>query len=99
LGKDLYQHFGSVYRDKGRFCIILLSKHYERKLWTNHELKQAQARAFSQREEYILPVKLDDTEIPGINATVGYEDLREKNVEEIAAIFMNKLKIYNEQAS
>ncbi|MBO1223641.1 MAG: GNAT family N-acetyltransferase [Candidatus Scalindua sediminis] len=92
LGKDLYQHLHFVYRDSAKFCVIFLSKDYERKLWTNHELKQAQARAFLQREEYILPIKIDDTEIPGINPTIGYVDIRSKTVEEIADLLMTKLK-------
>jgi len=92
LGKDLYQHLQFIYRDSAKFCVIFLSKDYERKLWTQHELKQAQARAFLQQEEYILPIKIDDTEIPGINSTVGYVDLRSKTVEEIADLLMAKLK-------
>lgn len=92
LGKDLYQHLQSVYRDSAKFCVIFLSENYARKLWTQHELKQAQARAFKQREEYILPVKIDDTEIPGINPTVSYVDLRSKTVEEIAELLMTKLR-------
>src|SRR5437868_3081120 len=54
-GKDLYQHLQLVYRDKARYCIILVSQAYASKLWTRHELKQAQARAFRESREYILP--------------------------------------------
>jgi ribosomal protein S18 acetylase RimI-like enzyme len=90
-GKDLFQHFQVVYRDRARYCVVFLSQHYAKRLWTNHELRQAQARAFTQRAEYILPVKLDDTEIPGINKTVGYEDLRRKSVQDIADILVAKL--------
>jgi hypothetical protein len=43
-GKDLYQHLQSVYRDKARYCVIFASKAYAAKLWTRHELKQAQSR-------------------------------------------------------
>jgi len=45
-GKDLYQHLQVVYRDRARYCIIFVSAAYARKVWTRHELKQAQARAF-----------------------------------------------------
>src|SRR2546429_9687107 len=71
-GKDLYQHLQSVYRDRAQYCLVFVSSHYARKLWAKHELRQAQARAFREHHEYILPVRLDDTEIPGLNATVGY---------------------------
>jgi GNAT superfamily N-acetyltransferase len=92
LGKDLYQHLQSIYRDRARFCVIFLSQNYARKLWTRHELKQAQARAFEQSVEYILPIKLDDTEIPGINRTVGYIDLRLKTIQDVADLLLAKLQ-------
>ena len=75
-GKDLYTHLSAIYKDKARYCIMFLSEHYACKLWTNHERESAQARALKEKEEYILPVRLDDTEIPGILGTLGCLDLR-----------------------
>jgi hypothetical protein len=69
LGKDLYQHLQHIYRDAADFCIIIVSKAYSEKRWTRHELKQAQTRAFLQNSEYILPLRIDDTELPGLNPT------------------------------
>lgn len=90
-GKDLYLHLQSVYRDHAKYCLIFVSKQYSQKLWTKHELKQAQARAFRENREYILPVRLDDTEIPGLNATVGYIDLRSHTIEELHQIVLQKV--------
>jgi len=90
-GKDLYVHLDEVYSAKARFCVMLLSEHYARKLWTNHERQSAQARAFQQREEYILPVRLDGTEIPGIRPTVGYVDLRHITMEHLVMLLEEKL--------
>ena len=94
-GKDLYQHLQSVYRDKAHYCVVFLSQAYAQKLWTRHELESAQARAFREHREYILPVKIDDTEIPGINETIGYIDLRSKSLEEIADMLVKKLSSQN----
>ena len=90
-GKDLYVHLSSVYKDQGRYCVMFLSEHYARNLWTNHERENAQARAFRENREYILPVRLDDTEIPGILPTVGYLDLRSITIEEIYEALVKKL--------
>lgn len=90
-GKDLYEYLADIYANHARFCIMLLSQNYERKLWTNHERKNAQARAFQEKEEYILPVKLDDTQIPGIRPTVGYIDLRTTTVDEVVKMILVKL--------
>lgn len=90
-GKDLYQHLQSIYRDKAQFCVVFLSRDYAKKLWTRHELEQAQARAFMENREYILPIRIDDTTIPGINETIGYIDLRLTTIEMIAEMFIKKL--------
>ena len=90
-GKDLYQHLQSVYRDRARYCLILVSAPYVAKLWTKHELRQAQARAFEESREYILPLRLDDTELPGLNATVGYIDLRQNDLRAVQDLVLRKV--------
>jgi hypothetical protein len=71
--------------------LIFVSRQYSQKLWTKHELQQAQARAFLEHREYILPVRLDDTDIPGLNATVGYVDLRTHTIEDLQELILQKL--------
>lgn len=92
-GKDLYVYLDNIYRKEAKFCVMFLSKHYAKKLWTNHERESAQARAFQQNEEYILPIKLDDTEIPGIRPTTGYLDGRIKTPKEICDLILKKLNV------
>ena len=53
------------------------------KVWPTPELRSAQARALSQSVEYILPVRFDETEIPGLLNTVGYVVFTEQGVEGI----------------
>ena len=90
-GKDLYAHFSSVYKDQAEYCVMFLSQYYAQKLWTNHERKNAQARAFEENREYILPVRLDDTEVPGIPKTIGFLDARLMTIEQIYEILVKKL--------
>jgi hypothetical protein len=86
-GKDLFQHLSEIYRKKAKFCIVFASKEYAEKSWTNHELKSAQARAFELKEqEYILPVRFDSTEIPGILPTAGYLDFHRHGAKGIARL-------------
>lgn len=92
-GRDLYQHLDEVYSKKARFCVMFLSAHYAAKAWTNQELKSAQARAFQENDGYILPLRLDDTVIPGIRATLGYLDLRKISVERAAQIAIQKIAV------
>lgn len=98
-GKNLHEHFSSVYKDQARYCVMFLSEHYARKLWTKHERQSAQARAFEESREYILPIRLDDTEIPGILGTLGYLDLRSMPIEEICQTLVEKLPGSTSQAT
>lgn len=90
-GKDLYEYLADIYTNQARYCIMLISSHYAKKLWITHERKSAQARAFRERSEYILPVRLDDTMIPGVPETIGYIDLRKTSVKELVDIILKKL--------
>lgn len=92
-GKDLYAHLDDVYRKRSRYCVMFLSKHYAAKLWTNHERKSAQARAFSESAEYVLPVRLDRTEIPGVPPTTGFLDGTALTPTDVANLVMKKLGI------
>lgn len=90
-GKDIYQHFADVFENKANFCIIFISNNYKNKLWANHELKNAQARAIKENREYILPARFDETELPGITHTTAYIDLRRHSPNEFADIIKKKL--------
>lgn len=90
-GTNLYDKLAEVYRTKALFCVLFISQHYAMKVWTNHERKSAQARAIEENREYVLPVRLDDTEIPGILPTTVYQDLRKISIEELAKITIKKV--------
>lgn len=89
-GKNLYTHLSEVYQKQARFCVMFLSQHYAQKLWTNHERSAAQARAFQENKEYILPIRLDNTDIPGLLPAIGY--LKWSNADSIANAIVKKLE-------
>lgn len=91
-GKDLYTHLNDIYQNRAKFTIIFISKYYSSKLWTNHECKSAQTRAFRERREYILPARFDDSEIPGLSQTIGYINLQKKSPSELCALILKKLR-------
>ncbi|MHB0866524.1 MAG: toll/interleukin-1 receptor domain-containing protein [Thermoleophilia bacterium] len=97
-GKDLYAHLTNVYRDNSKYCLMFVSEHYAKKQWTNHERKAAQARAFSENREYILPLRLDDSSVDGILDTTGFVDARSTPVDEIVEMLRTKVLKLNEQS-
>ena len=90
-GEDLHDYLDDVYRNKSKYCMLFISKHYKEKIWTNHERKSALSRALKEKSPYILPVRLDDTEIEGLRDTIRYIDGRIHEPEQIGAIFLKKL--------
>lgn len=93
-GTNLYDTLDTIYRLKAHYCVIFLSKHYASKVWTNHERQSAQARALMENREYILPVKLDSTEVPGIIPTIGYLDYEKVGHEGLVRATLEKLSRY-----
>jgi hypothetical protein len=91
-GKNLYTHLSEIYQNKARYCLMFVSANYAKKLWTRREREAAQARAFRENREYILPIRLDDTALPGVEETVGYIDLRTTSHEEVVRLLVSKLQ-------
>ena len=72
---------------------MFISDHYKDKIWTNHERKAAQARAFAESDmEYVLPAFFDKViEVPGLTGTTGYISLAKKTPEQVANLIVKKL--------
>jgi hypothetical protein len=90
-GKDLIAHLADLYQNKARFCVLFISNHYPLKRWTNFERQHIQARAFRDTNEYILPIRIDNTEVPGIAETLGYRDIHQQSLDDIANALEKKL--------
>ena len=86
-------HLHKVYSKESKFCIIFVSQHYSEKNWTNHEWKSALERALKDKEDkYILPVRVDYTNLDGFRDTICYLNLIDYSIEEIAEIFVERLE-------
>ncbi len=90
-GNDLYSLLDDVYRKRARFAVMFVSCHYASKPWTQHERQSAQARALANVGPYLLPVRLDDSELPGLRPTVGYIDARTTSVDKLVQLVQQKL--------
>jgi AbiJ N-terminal domain 3/TIR domain len=97
-GKNLTEHLHKVYSSSARYCVMFISKHYAEKVWPTHERRSAFEKAIESKEEYILPARFDDTEIPGLHKHIGYVDLRKKTPKELAKLIMQKLGRVNAEA-
>jgi hypothetical protein len=92
-GKNLVDHLAEVYQHRSRFVVMFVSKYYVAKAWPTHERQHAQARALLAKEEYILPARFDDTDVPGMTTTVSYIDLRKIEPEQFANLIKAKAQV------
>jgi hypothetical protein len=90
-GRDLVDHLVNIYSRKARYCVMFISRYYPLKKWTKVERMAAQERALRDPNEYILPLRVDDTQVPGVEETTGYRDLREHSMESIVELLEKKL--------
>lgn len=91
-GKDLVDHLVNLYARKARYCVLLLSRSYPLKMWTRAERTSARERALRDPDEYILPLLLDESDVPGAREAKGYRDLRQNSLESVVAWLEEKLK-------
>lgn len=82
-GQDLSVKLHEVYGHQSRYCVVLVSKDYLRKPWTNHERRILVARAMQHPEVCLLPIRVDDTELPGLAGVIAHRDLRSETLESI----------------
>lgn len=90
-GRNLVDFLSEIYNRRARYALVFISKHYVAKKWTNLERQSAQDRALEQASPYILPVRLDDSELPGLHSTIAYVDARRLGIDELVQLVLQKL--------
>jgi len=92
-GKDLASFFDRIYRKESKFCVMFISNQYAQRMWTTYERRSAQARAIEEKgNEYILPIRIDNTDLDGLPPTIGYLSIVKFTIDEIAQLLIKKLR-------
>jgi hypothetical protein len=90
-GQDLYVYLDNVYREQARFTVAFISQSYVSKPWPSHERQSAQARALNELGPYFLPVRFDDSVLPGLRPTVAYIDASRVTADQLGRLIIDKL--------
>ena len=91
LGKRLDRVFAWVFADGTRFFVPIVSASYVNSIWPQHEWTIARHEAKNRQEEFILPIRVDDSLLFGLPDTVCYVDLRHHTVDTVADLLIEKL--------
>lgn len=90
-GKNLAEELQRIYMTASNVVVMFVSEDYARKSWPIHERQSAIARAINERGEYILPVRFDNTVLPGLDPSLSYLPLQNRSPETLAENIMAKL--------
>lgn len=90
-GHSLSKSLKQAYAFDARYCLILLSREYIEKPWTEFERQNAISRFISQRGAYVLCLKIDEVELPGFPGDIAYVSLDQYGRDGIYKLLLAKL--------
>lgn len=76
IGDSLYEKLSSAI-EESKFIALIISKEFKESQWANQELKQAIAREIRIGRNLIIPILLDDVQMPPFIEDKIYVPLRE----------------------
>lgn len=92
-GKDGAEYFHQVYSRDARYVVMFISSEYVVKAWTRQERRSAISRQIKSDAEYILPVRFDDAEVPGLPDTTQYLTASRYTPAELAVEIARKIGV------
>jgi hypothetical protein len=92
-GKDGVEFFHKLFAADAAYVVMFISKEYVAKKWARHERRAALSRAMAEEGEYVLPVRFDDSAVPGLPDTVQYLRAEDYNPAALAALISKKIGI------
>jgi len=92
LGKSLKSELSNIFGPSTRFVIPIISKHYVQKDWTKFEFCISKMEKRKRDYEFILPIRLDNVTLEGLEGDTFYIDLIKEGFLETAEIIMRKLR-------
>ncbi len=92
-GRDGVEAFHEVFAETSNFVVMFVSAEYVAKPWTRHERKSALSRMLTEESEYVLPVRFDDTPIPGLPESLQYLKANDFTPAQLAAVIVEKIGI------
>ena len=92
-GQDATETFHEVFAENATYVVMFISAAYVNKPWTRHERRSALSRMVREEKEYVLPVRFDDTPLPGLPESTIYYRANDHSPAELAGEIARKLNI------
>lgn len=92
-GKRLAEELQEVYEERATLAVMFISEDYVEKVWPRHERRAILSRAASEAGEYVLPVRFDNVDVPGLPKDLAYLRAENYSPAELASVIAEKLGI------
>ena len=92
-GRQGTEAFHEAFTQQTAYVVMFISQAYVKKAWPRHERRSALSHMISEQDEYILPVRFDDTPVPGLPNDILYLRAHEYKPAQLSAMIADKLGI------
>lgn len=90
IGIDASRYLHRVYAYQARYCIVLISRQYDKRFWTQLERESIQSRELTGENETLIPVKVEDYAPEWLPATRIYFDLDRRPISHLISLLKRK---------
>ena len=90
---DLDTYLQRLYHDESELIAVFLCADYERKEWCGLEWRALRDLIKRRKTSAIMPLRFDNTEIPGLFSTDGYVWIGNRTPHEVADVILQRLQI------
>ncbi|MGB3467463.1 MAG: TIR domain-containing protein [Cyclobacteriaceae bacterium] len=90
-GGNLFNILIDRYKERSKFSLVLISQHYVGKRWAEIERQLIQTVFRNGESGYMLPLRLDNTQLPGLTYNILHAKYKD-NPKEIAEMVMKKIE-------
>lgn len=92
-GRSGVEAFHAAFAEQSAYVVMFISEAYVSKAWPNHERRSALSSMIEEKDEYILPVRFDDTRVPGLPADTLYLSAHDYTPAQLATMIAQKLGV------
>lgn len=92
-GKDGAEHFHRVFAHDAQYVVMFISTEYVAKSWTRHERQSAISEQMKADVEYILPVRFDSSNVPGLPDTLQFLEAAQYTPAQLAVEIATKVGV------
>ena len=92
-GMDLAEELQRIYEHGSGKVVMFVSEEYVDGPWPRHERRSTISRHLDEDQEYVLVVRFDCTEVPGLPGTAAYLRAADYSPSELASMIVEKLGI------